>query len=340
MVTEVRQPTDNVIAQLMARPYRFDFFQAIHLLEQHLSQVPDWRGEPSTLDELLQIRPSTSLAFPSSDLDALEVLPPLDVDDERERYRLTVNFFGLYGVDSPLPDFYSERFLHDEDQESPQRHFVDVFHHRLYALLYRCWKKYRYYMEYQADGRDVFSRRALALIGLPGDNAADLPFAPTRLLTLLGGLSRQECSAPMLRKILCSMLRLDVRIEQFVLGHMDIPEDQQCRLGRRASTLGRDLSLGSTVADRGAGLRLHIRDLTRRQFESLQAGGERRRMLASLMERVLSRPLDYELQLRLRHADEQSTLLGGAGAGQLGRDSWLASRAGTVGARFAGEYRW
>ena len=46
--------------------------------------------------------------------------------------------------------------------------FFDIFNHRIIALFYRGWQKYRFYIAYERTGAsdDVISARLLDLIGL------------------------------------------------------------------------------------------------------------------------------------------------------------------------------
>ena len=68
----------------------------------------------------------------------------LDADG---RYRIEANFFGLYGVTSPLPTFYTEDLIDEMRQgHSAGRDFVDILHAALYPLLFRAWEKHRIWM--------------------------------------------------------------------------------------------------------------------------------------------------------------------------------------------------
>ena len=96
-----------------------------------------------------------SLGFPASDIEQIERYV---AHDGKVRYRMMVNFLGLYGQSSPLPTWYTEDIVHEELDEHAVKDFLDLFQHRAVSLVQRCWTKYRYYREYRADGSDPISQ--------------------------------------------------------------------------------------------------------------------------------------------------------------------------------------
>ena len=125
----------------------------------------------SVADEPLRFRPDLSLAHPSSDVSSVERITGPDGED---RLLVETTFLGLYGTMSPLPSSYAEDVLHDHSEESLVRGFLDIFHHRLIALFYRCWKKYRHHVQYRKGAQDEFSRRLLSLAGLDVEQLGNL----------------------------------------------------------------------------------------------------------------------------------------------------------------------
>lgn len=81
------------------------------------------------------------------------------------RARLRLNLISLVGAGSPLPAFYGEQAV-GEENGNPTRDFLDVFHHRLQRLMLPIWRKYRYCASFQSGARDPFSEQLYALIGL------------------------------------------------------------------------------------------------------------------------------------------------------------------------------
>jgi type VI secretion system protein ImpH len=66
-----RRFKSSLIDRLFAEPYRFQYAQAVRVLELWLRRVGGADG--IGLQRLIRFRNSTSLAFPASELEALEV---------------------------------------------------------------------------------------------------------------------------------------------------------------------------------------------------------------------------------------------------------------------------
>lgn len=326
MASESRQRTDPLISDLISESHRFGYFQALRVLQRQLEQRHGIESarEQMELGTVLQIRPNISMGCPASDLDTIELIDPVDALDERERYRITVNFLGLYGVDSPLPDYYLEDFVHADEEDNPQRQFLDVFHHRIYWLLYQSWQKYRYYIEYRNDANDRFSRRFFSLIGLNTERSRrDLGFKSQKLLPYLGVLSRRACSAKTIERVLRKLLKIPVKLQEFIPSRVTVSEDQQNRLGMRNCTLGRDITLGSQLLHVGNAFRVKIGPVDWDTFHSLLRGGESRHVLNSAIGQMLHKPLDYDLDMSMQPDSRRQFSIGEKNECGLGRSTWL-----------------
>lgn len=109
---------------------------------------------------------------------------------------MTTTFLGLYGTTSPLPPFYTEDLIAQEEGEEVVRSFLDLFHHRLLSLFYRSWVKYRYHIQFEPSGEDPFSQRMLAFLGLGAKEVAEKTGLPvSRLLRYAGLFSQRPRSA-------------------------------------------------------------------------------------------------------------------------------------------------
>ncbi|MEM9383912.1 MAG: type VI secretion system baseplate subunit TssG [Pseudomonadota bacterium] len=345
--------TLELLSERLARePHRFGFFQALGLLERALASTSGVDlATTAAFDRYVRVRPSRSLAVPASDVVACKA-ELVDVD-EPPRHTFTVTFLGLYGVDSPLPDYYLDRIAQDEDEESARRRFLDVFHQRLYRLLYDGFKKYRYPLHLRADGSDPISHRLLALIGVgaqarPRQRVSTASFgvspsaeptgtAPTTgdrepppmpshtlgLLAFMESTARGECSQAVLAQILRAALGVRVAIEHYVFRWESIPEQQRLRVGRRGCRLGVDATLGARVGTRDTCFAIEVKDVDQSQFESLLPGGWRYQRIGELVRMLLRRPLSWELRLHVNPEANKAATLGGGSGAQLGRWSWL-----------------
>ena len=170
-----------VIERLVQEPYRFEYFQAVRVLELWLKR----HGSPQqgAVANFLRFQNSTSLNFPPSELEAMQTEPRELARDARSlgaalqastlKYiRITPAFMGLLGQNGALPAHYTERIaahvLYEKD-EGP-RAFLDTFSNRSLALFYEAWRKYRLELKYQVDGKDTFLPLLLALGGLGNES--------------------------------------------------------------------------------------------------------------------------------------------------------------------------
>jgi len=144
-------PAPTLYHDLFARPYEFDFFQAVHLLE-----LANRDGEVSAVgrddvlprNETVRFRALASLSFPPS------VVYDLERQVGRRPPLMTIAFGGLYGPDGALPDHYTEFIINPRladdvaddsgrEERTALREWLDLFNHRLMTLFYKTWEKYR-----------------------------------------------------------------------------------------------------------------------------------------------------------------------------------------------------
>jgi type VI secretion system protein ImpH len=156
----------GLMAALEAEPSRFEFFQAVRLIERHAhdSRV----GTETPFDrECVRFSGEVSLSFPASPIAGLT---RADSDDS-VHYQMGVRFLTLLGAAGALPHHYTvmaiERRMHDRD--SGFSAFLDLFNHRLVALFYRAWSRSRLAASHEnPQGQDLFREILLSLVGLAG----------------------------------------------------------------------------------------------------------------------------------------------------------------------------
>jgi type VI secretion system protein ImpH len=323
----------DVIARLLADPQRFEFFQAVRLLQL-------WLGEHGVaprqaLHGHLRFANSLSLAFPASQIEdlAVERMP-----GGLPRFLLTPGFMGLLGAHGALPLDVTERILAWQGGEADPalagapRAFLDMFSTRMLALFYGAWKKYR--VELTAAGPDdAFLPLLLALAGLPPgaldgvDGQALAPYA--------GLLGRRPVSAAVLGRMLAELLRVPVRVIE-AIGHWDrLLPDERSTLGAAAGGAGGTGAKGGTAAALGRTallgerswrpdlrVRVRIGPLDRSGFERFLPHGAQAVRLRALLGLFAAPALAYEVELVLRRADVGPLRLAPQ-ARRLGVDGWL-----------------
>ena len=298
----------------------YSLFQGVLLVLERLRAAHPQLDEQA-LYQRLEFQANPSLGFPGSDIERVQFF------EERGelRARLCVNLVGLFGAGSPLPAFYGEQALGNDEDGNPTRHFLDLFNDRLQRLLLPIWQKYRYHARFASGARDPFSAQLFALIGLGGESirhASELNWK--RLLPYLGLLSLRAHSAALIESVLRYYFKhAELYIEQCLERQVTILDEQRNRLGRANSRLGEDLVLGEQVRDRSGKFRIHIRQLGWQRFHDFLPLGEGYQPLCALVRFTLRDPLDYDIRLELCHGEIRELRLAADNPCRLGWTSWL-----------------
>src|SRR5688572_17697079 len=124
---------------LAAEPYRFDFFQAVRVLEALARRGENGErkrqpvgGDHAPQDEVVRFRAHVSHRFPAGGIQDLR-LPKSDDD----LFEMTVSFLGAIGPSGALPQHYTQLVIDRVRQKDTSlRDFLDLFHHRLISHYY------------------------------------------------------------------------------------------------------------------------------------------------------------------------------------------------------------
>lgn len=342
MVGARRRFQPSVIERLFAQPYRFQFFQAVRMLELWLKR--NGMPQEGAVANFLRFQNSTSLNFPASEIEALQPEPRNLRRDahaladalkrsELKYIRITPAFMGLLGSSGTLPLHYTERIaahaLYEKD-DGP-RAFLDTFSNRALALFYEAWHKYRLDLKYQIGVKDQFLPLLLSLAGLGqaslkgrliGDGVLDESIG-----YFAAALRHRPASAVSIARMLSEYFGQDIKLTQFVGAWYDVPQEQQTRLGSTNVTLGSSVMVGARVWQRHLRLNLRIGPLARAQFDAFLPGGKAARALTQMLTMLTGVCLEYDVSLVLRATDVQGTTLAPQRAnGRLGWDSYLITQ--------------
>lgn len=349
MRTPLGRIDPGLIEQLADQPQRFEFFQAVRVLERHLAQqVGSLPSARDPVSEQVRFGNSLALAFAPSQIEALqfthaapEAAPasnPQKGDGAADitGARLTPAFIGLLGLHGTLPAHYTEtvdeRIRYHRDRGVLG--FMDLFSNRAVGHFYRAWKKYRLPMVYESDRVNAFISPVLALSGLGFSSLRNrLNEAPGRVddesMAYFAALLRQRpVSARSLEKILSQYFRVPVQVEQFIGKWYQLPSDQRSTLGGKNASLGKTMMVGERMWQRNLRVRLRIGPLPKAQYLAFLPGSELAGALAKLLSLATSYQYEYEVRPVLRAADVTPAALGGpSGGARLGYDTFVTSRA-------------
>lgn len=313
---------------LMAEGYRFDFYQAVRLLELlDRSSVPVAEG-PDARKETVRFHSRVSFEFPASEVQ--EITPSTGPG---EPAAMTVNFLGLAGALGPLPTSFTELLLDRvRSRDTGMRDFLDIFNHRLVSLMYRIRKVHRLQLNNDApeDTHIAGYLRSFLGIGLPSlekmldDDAGGIH--SRELLGYAGLLSRRPISASVLQQVLAHHFRIPVRIRQLVGAWRPLAVDQHTRIGFRLGQnqrLGSDALLGTRIWDQQGRFRIEIGPTSLARVQEFLPNGHSARPLARITRFYVGNSLDFTVRLRLKADEVPETRLGTA---RLGWTSWLKTK--------------
>lgn len=341
MPTPQRRIDPPVAARLQSQFYRFEFFQALRLLERILARQGLSARE---LADRISFANSTSLGFPASEIEGLVLrdeqgnLLGAGTDWSAVRIgsvQITPAFFSLLGAHGALPSGYTEHLLRREQasRERAASAFLDLFANRAASHFYRAWRKYRLAL---CDERQGLREYLQALIWLSGSGrsideapqpyAGDLVFDET-----LGGYAaaarQRPRSAAYLQRVLTEHFGCPIRIEQFVGKWYGVPPGQCTALGAANAVLGRSALVGQRVWQRDLRVRLWIGPLGRQAFDAFYPGRDRAKALARLLTMLAGVTCEYEVRLVLDRRAIGPVRLGSAEGGRLGWNCFLSTRA-------------
>ncbi|QDV32771.1 type VI secretion system baseplate subunit TssG [Tautonia plasticadhaerens] len=328
MATPGRRPDAPVGQSLFGEPYRYEFFQAVRLLERLDRARPPVGRDSRPAREAVRFRVARGLAFPPSEL--VDLVRPAEGSPDPPT--MTVAFLGLTGPLGVLPYCYTELVAERAraGDHTPAA-FFDLFNHRLISLFFRAWEKYRPALAFERGEGDPLTRCLFSLMGLglePLRSRFETPDGV--LLAFAGAFAQRHRSAVMLERLLSDRSGMPVSVLQFQGRWLRLDPEDRSTLGAsgRNNALGRTLVVGDRAWDVRSKFRLRLGPLSFAQFRAMSPEGRAFRSLCQMTRLYVDGELDFDVQLVLR-ADEvpESRLSGRSGTGsRLGRDAWLRSR--------------
>lgn len=349
MASQSRREISTLVDEVFQEGYRFDFFQAVRLLE-HIAEAQTPGVRPVGYDhhpqrEATRFRALPAHSFPAATIASIE--SPEEADDsalgpQSRPAALTVGFMGLTGPQGVLPQHYTTMLIerlraHDHGIKD----FFDLFNHRLISLFYRAWEKYRFTVGYErlqgsaptADP-DLFTDCLYSLVGMGTAHLREqMHVADESIVYYAGQFSQGRRSAVGLERLLTDYFRLPVEIEQFVAHRERLnPEDRwnlpdRQRPHGRNSELDAGMVLGTTVWVVQSRFRIRLGPLNYEQFRRFWPTGGDLRPLCELARLYAGPEMDFEVQPLLEAHDTPWFRLNAPepDAPRLGWNTWLRS---------------
>jgi type VI secretion system protein ImpH len=312
----------TTLSRLEEAAYRFDFFQAVRLLECAYPERPRVGESLRARDDFVRFAQEPELIFHPTTLGKFEL------GEAGTAPRLVVNFIGLLGANGPLPTHLTE-YVRDRARNAGDpafARFLDVFHHRMVSLFYRAWAQSQPTVGLDRSGRDRFSAYVGMVFGLaePTLRQRDAvpDFAKLHFAGLLGGPTRPAAG---LRLVLSRFFDLPVEIEECVGHWILLPPESVSRLGARddSCALGMSTLLGGRVWDRQHKFRIVIGPLGMLDYQRFLPGGDSLKRLTDWVRNYLRDGLEWDVNLCLKQKEVPPLKLGRHA--RLGYTGWLHS---------------
>lgn len=318
--------TSTVETELREEPYRFEFFQAVRLLERLFpDKSPVGRFYPPG-NEVVRFIAHSTLVFPASEIQSL-------VWPKGGSGRMMVNFMGLTGPEGAMPLYYTSLLAERARVgDTSAADFFDIFNHRIISLFYLAWEKYRFSVAYEREGLDPFSHHLMDLIGMGTPGLQNrLPVLDDSLLYYSGLLAQRPRSAVALRDLLSDYFEVPIEVEQFAGGWYPLDRQTQTSLARglgESEQLGFGAVVGDEVWDQTARVRIRIGPVSLERYLEFLPQGSAFAALRALTRFFSNDEFDFEIQLILDHAEVPGCELGDerTNAPQLGWHTYIKTR--------------
>jgi type VI secretion system protein ImpH len=339
-----------LIEQLRGQAYRFDFFQAVRILERlawdqsegdaGLRRYPVGEDRPPR-QEIVRFRALPSHAFPAGAISAFHAPGKTALEtSESAPPELLVAFLGLTGPQGALPRHYTALLIERlRLKDYALRDFLDLFNHRVISLFYRAWEKYRFAFAYERSVRavpsaeeDLFTYCLYCLTGLgTGGLRARMSFDDETCLYYAGHFAHHPRSAVALERILADYFALPVKIKQFQGQWLYLSMEDQSSLPSPLrpeglnNALGKNAVAGERVWDVEGKLRVRLGPLGYDVFCRFLPSGDALRSLCQMVRFYVGPQFDFDVQLVLKAPEAPWCRLGDGGQSpsRLGWNTWI-----------------
>jgi len=273
----------------MQRIHAFDFYSAVRLLA-----AAGYR-----LGERLFVQPREGLHGGVTDLERIEIRDPgdraLGAPPPRPAV-LLVNFMGLYGVSSMLPNYFNELIEVEPPGEEVLAPFLAVLNDRIYTLLYDTWALPRL-LDVDPQIVEDFRTALLSLAGLEVERARrDL------LVSTVAYFAQPTRSPWGLLALTRTVFGFAASIEENVPREIELDPAHCSRLSGEYGRMGVNLMLGAQSWSWSSRYRLRIGPLRPEDFVRFLPGGVDHELLLDLIR--LYTPLHLEAVVALELAPE------------------------------------
>lgn len=313
---------------LFDETYRFEFFQAVRLLERLFPERSAIGSSALPKDEVVRFRSKVSLIFPPGQIDSLKEIE--DEFTEQRNLEMFVNFMGMAGIaGGTMPVHYTELIVERARYgDTALWAFLDIFTHRAVSMFYRAWEKYRFPVQYER-GNDPFTEYLFDVAGLGTRglrNRMDLEdesFLPYAGLTV-----QKPHSASAINQIIADYFGIKAKVTQFSGQWLELDKESITIVGQANSLLGVNTVVGTKVWDYQSKFRMVLGPLPFNKFQAFLPNGTAFKPLLSIIRFMTGHETDFDVQLKLKAKEVPGCILTTRARRRpmLGWSSWLKTK--------------
>jgi type VI secretion system protein ImpH len=294
--------------EILDEPYRFEFFQAVRLLEKIYPERSSVGRDALPNEEIVRFRSRPILEFPASEIH--EIKETFEEYSDAKKLEMFVNFIGLIGPLGVLPTHYTELITDRvRYRDTAMWAFLDIFTHRITSIFFRAWEKYRFPVQYER-GNDDFTDYLFDLIGLGTRGLRGrLNVDDEGLLPYAGLILQKPHSTNSIEQIVADYYGIPAKIEQFYGQWLDLEEESWTKLGVTNNRLGVSTVAGMRIWDEQSKFRVKLGPLSFQQFQGFLPNGTAYKSLFSIISFMVGVEFDFDVQLKLKAKEVPSTIL-------------------------------
>lgn len=344
MHTAIRHKNNTIISQLENSPKKFDFIQAVKLIEcEYIHNYKNGNiniydifsiNTPAYL-ESIRFSAVNRLVFQETDISSISKLKT-----KGNKWNISVSFMGLTGPSGVLPYHYSEQVNEsNKNKDYTLNAFYNFFNHRTITLFYQASVKYNYPVEFERHNRqiedcnDLFSQAILSLCGIGIKSLRNIMSLSDLAVAYYSGLfSHTVKSKTGLTSILKDYFKMNIEVREFTGGWYNLIEDSLTRLPDRFnkqgnnSNLGVSTFLGSSARIPQSKFDIVIGPVPYDQMDKYSPGSKNIRQLIDLTTLYIGPELKYDILLKVIFTEKpKPATLSKNSDSKLGWNTWLSA---------------
>lgn len=289
---------------------RFGFHQLVESIAEASSINLDELENTLIGESIFRFFTNPKINFPVGDIEQLIILE----EDGREVFQFFVNFLGLQGSSGPLPGSVLDEIAEEHNNNPIQSIYLDFFNHHLITVFHQIWRKYKYYIKFNSNFYDNYSRNIMNLLGVSRDFIKFTHLNWHKIFYHLGIIQSGIRTKEALTSIIQHYFDLhDISLEEHVRKIVEVEVGQKNQVGIKNVMLGENFILGDKVESFSNKFRVNINNLKLDEFHQFLPNTKKYRQLQELIRFLLKDPLPYDVLLGL-HPDTKSTFI-------LGKDN-------------------